>query len=272
MENHGLIRSPSKFGGVVPFVVRNSGDWTQWLPAGERQSNNNTDTMACVSFSLINCIETQEKFLTGKTVNYSDRWLAKISGTTVWGNYLVSVAEAIKTYGLVREETWPTPPNYTWGGYYAEPNPAERQILLAEGAQWLKTHKFEYEFTSTTLSDILMYIKQCPLQVCIPGHAIENFYTQQEIVNYLDTYNPFQKQTARSSLTDVFKPVLTMKTMRFVNDNGTIWLVGSKGKVGFTDMQALNAIQAIDDAQIENGSVTGIPTVGLFESGLTFHK
>lgn len=275
MENHGLLRPPDRpiFAGTIPFAVRNpTGDWTNWLPPGERQSNSNVDTMACVSYALNHCIETQELFLTGKKIRYSSRWLAKLSGTTTLGNYLVTVADTVKNFGLVKEESWPTPANYTWATYYAEPTPAQRQILLAEGANWLKTHKLESAPVTTSLSDILTFIQQAPLWVTIPGHAIMNFYTQEEIVNYFDTYIPFQKQIQRSGLLDVFRAVLTMKNMKFINDNGTIWLVGPDGKAGFADMASLQKLQAIDKSQIENGSTVGIPQVGIFESGLpTFH-
>jgi len=276
-QNKGLLVDPRervRVAGIIGYTVRNpDGDWTKWLPDGEKQSNG-IDTMACVSFSLLNCIETQEYFLTGKQVNYSDRWLAKISGTTKQGNYLVSVAEAVNQYGLVREESWLPPDldNYTWEQYYAEPGPAKHKELLAEGQEWLKTHKFQYEWLTTDRDEILKQLKQCPLQVCIPGHAIMNFYSYVDVIHFFDSYDPFWKETQRINLTNVFKPLLTIKKMRFVNDKGTVWLVGDKGKIGFTDMQALQKMQQIDSSEVEQGSTEGIPVVGLFESGLTFHN
>lgn len=275
-ENHGALVGPRSMpfaGGIIPFVNRNlSGNWSSFLPPGEWQNNGITETMACVSFSLLNCIETQEFFLTGKRINYSDRWIAMMSGTTTQGNYLTTVAETVKTYGLVREESWPTPPNYTWNTYYAKPDPATMKKLLLEGADWKKTHKFESEFLTTNLSDILQHIKQCPLQIIKPGHAVENFYTQQEIVNYFDSYAPFQKQIQRSELTDAYKPVLTIKNMRLVNDNGTIYLVGDKGKIGFADMKALEQIQALTSEVPEMGSTAGIPQIKIMETGFTIHS
>lgn len=276
MTNHGLLNDPrthAEVAGIIPFVTRNpSGNWVQWLPVTETQSIP-VETFACVSYSLLHCLETQEYFLTGKRIRYSARWLAKASGTTSLGNYLVTVAQTVQQIGIVREETWPTPANYTFTDYYAEPTDAERQILLAEGAEWLKTHKFQWEWLTTNLNDILQHITQCPLQIVLPGHAVQNFYTQQELIQYFDTYSPFFKNIQRSQLTDVFKPNLTIKNMiRFVNDNGTIWIVGDIGKVGFVDNPAMLKLQEIDSAPIENGSTAGIPSIGLFESGLTFHQ
>lgn len=208
-----LGRQPNDYlAGVIPYEIRNpKGDWTDSLPPGEWQRNNYVDTMACVTFSLLNCIETQEFFLTGQRVNYSDRWIAKMSETTPNGNYLYKVANTVRHFGLVKEENWATPANFTWETYYADPDPATMQKLTAEGAEWLRTHDLAYEWLTTQLDDILKHIKQCPLQIVIPGHAIENFYEEKEVVHYFDSYNPFVKQTTRSKLADVLKPVLTIK-------------------------------------------------------------
>lgn len=275
MTNHGLLNDPRVHfsAGIIPFVERNSsGNWTNYLPDGERQSNGITDTMACVSFSLINSIQTQEFYLTGKKIKYSKRWLAKLSGTTPSGNYFKTVADTVALYGLVREESWPVPQNYTWQTYYADPDLITRQNLLAEGTEWLKTHKLQSEFLTTSLSDILQHIKQCPLQIGVPGHAIENFYTQQEVINYFDSYIPFTKQTSRTALTDVYKNVLTIKQMRLVNDNNVIYLVGDKGKLGFADMESLTLIQSLTSEPIENGSTAGTPQIRIMEKGFTVHS
>src|ERR1700739_4068827 len=99
----GLLR-PAKtyqFAGIVPFINRNpGGNWSKWLPFGEEQYSKSpfSDSMACVSYSLKHCIETQEYFLTGKQIRYSARWLAKISGTTPAGNYLATVAQTVQDY------------------------------------------------------------------------------------------------------------------------------------------------------------------------------
>lgn len=272
-EEHGLLRSAKiqLFGGVIPFVSRNpSGNWEPYLPAGQKQKDPN-ETWSCVSQSAVSSIEAQEFFLTGKRVKYSKRWLAKLSGTTNKGNYLVTVFETIKNFGLVPEEMWPAPYGLTFDEYYADPTPLERQNLLLEGALWLKSHKVEADWASTSLNDILLYLQQSPLQVTIPGHAIVDFYTKNQIVNYLDSYDPFKKQTNRSNLLDVYRIILTMKLMRLVNDNNTIYLVGDKGKIGLADMGALNALEKIEST-VEMGDTTGIPQIGIFESGLTFHQ
>src|SRR3972149_4039603 len=105
--NYGVIlgtRSTDWLVGAIQYEERNpSGDWTSCLPPGEWQKDLQThvDTMACVSFSALNSIEVQEKFLTGKQVDYSDRFTATMSGTTSQGNYLWKVADSLRKDGLV---------------------------------------------------------------------------------------------------------------------------------------------------------------------------
>ena len=94
--NRGVLlgqRDTDWVAGVIPFEEINpSGNWTPHLPPGEWQTNHVVDTMACVTFSALNSIETQIKFLTGQSINYSDRFTAKMSGTTPQGNWLYKVA------------------------------------------------------------------------------------------------------------------------------------------------------------------------------------
>src|SRR3712207_6542899 len=91
--NHGVLegRRDTDFVageevGALPYEVRNeTGDWTPFMPPGEWQASKKGDSMSCVTFSALNSIEAQEKFLTGNQVNYSDRWTAKRSGATPEG-------------------------------------------------------------------------------------------------------------------------------------------------------------------------------------------
>lgn len=227
-KNHGVIegRRPRDFvAGVLPYEVRiPDGNWKPYLPPGEWQKSNLVDTMACVSFSLINCIETQELFLTGKQINYSDRWLALMSGTTPGGNSLSIVADTVRKYGLVKEESWPAPANFTWGSYYEVPSPEKMAQLKAEGQQWLKSHKLDYEWLGIDLNSIMKHLKHCPLQVVKPGHAIEGFNQVLDVHHYFDTYSPFEKKIKYTGLSDVLKPLLTitqMSTVEFVKIKGT---------------------------------------------------
>ena len=80
-------------------------NWEQWLPRKENQYW----TSFCVSFSLLNCVETMAIYL-GITdeeesdIDLSDRNLAVESGTTKKGNGLNPVAEWFRKQGVVKEK------------------------------------------------------------------------------------------------------------------------------------------------------------------------
>lgn len=186
--NYGLLegqRDTDWVAGVLPYEERNpSGDWTQFLPPGEWQKANQVDTMACVTFSALNCLETQMKFY-GKEQNLSDRFTAKKSGTTPQGNYLYRVADSIRNDGVVSEFMWPAPQNFTWETYYAEPPPLAVQ-----------RPNVRYEFLPTPITrDALKYhLKHAPIQVCIPGHAVMLFASSGQVDRFFDSYSPFLKE------------------------------------------------------------------------------
>lgn len=206
--------------GALSFEERNpSGDWRPYLPTREKQKGKE-DSMSCVSFSALSSIEMQEKFLTGKENNYSDRWIAKMSGTTAEGNYLWKVGDAVRNLGLVAETSYPAPSNYTFAQYHAEIPVAKKAELLAEGLVWKQKWDVKTEFINTSIGlwstakdDLMKHLKHAPIQIVIPGHAIVNIFCEEDIARYFDTYNPFEKTTPYSNIQTAYKYVLTPKNM-----------------------------------------------------------
>lgn len=120
--------------GAAP-TLEESGQFDVYLPDEESQVNFDLgamiDTSGCVSFSALNCLEIlfnrkiargeisaeQKKFLTDEgyinketgKVNFSDRFTAKMSGTTKLGNSLGAVGDSIRNHGLVPERDWSWP-------------------------------------------------------------------------------------------------------------------------------------------------------------------
>lgn len=210
IKNFGVIegqRDTDFIAGTLPYEVRNpSGDWTPYLPPGEWQTNHVVDTMACVTFSALNSIEGQYKLLTGVHREFADRFTAKMSGTTNLGNYLYKVGDSIRKDGLVNQEVWPSPLDYTWDSYYEE----IPQFIKVKGLEFLDEFSVAYEFIDFTKDSLIYHLKQSPIQVVIPGHAVLNFLTTQQVIKYFDSYEPFIKETQQIS--SALKYVLTRKT------------------------------------------------------------
>lgn len=191
--NRGVIegqRDSDYVGSTLPYEVLNpSGDWTPYLPPGEWQANSFTDTMACVTFSALNSIETQYKFLTGESRNFSDRYTARMSGTTPEGNWLWKVGDSIRKDGLIDESLYPTPPNFTWDSYYTTPS----MEVINKAKEFLNSWSVKYEFIDTSRESLMYHLKHAPIQVVIPGHAVLSFYSESQITKYFDSYSPFEK-------------------------------------------------------------------------------
>jgi len=210
MINDGLIegqRNTDWLGGTIPFEERNpSGDWTPYLPPGEWQYINGVDVMACVTFSALNSMEIQYKFLTGQERNFSDRFTAMMSGTTPMGNYLWKVGDSIRKDGLVDESLWSAPNPLTWNAYYTPPTIE----VINKGKEFLTEWIVNYEFVDFDKATLIHHLKQAPIQVTLPGHAILNFLTTDQVIKYFDSYEPWIKET--QSVVSALKLVLTRNT------------------------------------------------------------
>jgi len=194
IKNHGVLlgnRPDDWIAGTIPYKVLNpTGDWTKWLPQGEWQYIQNIDLQACVTFSALNVIEILYYFLTNKQRNFSDRFTATMSGTTRNGNYLWKVGDSIRKDGLVDEADWPTPEVLTWENYYVMP----KIEIINKGRKFPREWLINYEVIEPTKESILYHLKQSPIQVCIPGHAVVTFTNPAQVYKYFDSYEPFIKE------------------------------------------------------------------------------
>lgn len=165
MENYGLLEQYDiiakdwRSGGVsgaVKDVLRADGQYLDFLPDKEIQKGVLFDTKACVTFSALNCLEIIQR-TRGVHDNYSDRFIAKLSGTTTSGNYFRTVAETIRTVGLIDEELHPFPntqKDFDWDDYYSE----IPESLLMKGRLWLTLWDIDWEWADMTdLKNALVY-------------------------------------------------------------------------------------------------------------------
>lgn len=210
-QNTGIIygyRASDYAGGTLPYEVLNeSGDWTQYLPPGEWQRINALDVMACVSFSALNVLETLYFFLTGTQRNFSDRFTARMSGTTSDGNWLWKVGDSIRKDGLVDEIDWAwTNSIVDWDTYYANP-PMD---VINKAKEFLKEWEVKYEFIDFSRDSLIYHLKQSPIQVVFPNHAVMNFFTADQVYKYFDSYAPFIKDRS-DGFTSATKYVLRKK-------------------------------------------------------------
>lgn len=244
MENDGILIAPPTItdfvagaaNGLPITEINSTGDWRPYLPAAERQRFRLFDTMACVSFSALNCIEAQINFLfpnlpakhrdfliqSGYIVNgkmeTSDRFTAKESGTTPAGNYLFNVANSVRNDGLVPESTWPASDDFVWEQYYAVIPPT----IVQAGKRFTEYFDIAYEWvllghTDTHVLDrpawLKAQLKHAPIQLashltssfgggdaqgttCEPVHHAYTLSAVDDYYRLFDHYDPYVKRAS----------------------------------------------------------------------------
>lgn len=178
------VRPRNLLAGIIPYkIVVKDGWWIPWLPAGEPQYSQVADSKGCVSFSNNNLAEISLK-QQGFSYNFSDRRLAKQSGTTDKGNSFDKVQASAELDGRCLEIDWPLPANFTWDTFYISVSPEvnAKAIFFDEQSQFISTNK----------ENLIYHLKQCPIQIAIPephpNHAVVLVGIKNDTAYYFDSY------------------------------------------------------------------------------------
>lgn len=186
-------------------------NWLDYITIGEKQNWVYGDSLSCVSFATLSAIECRLNYylknnlIPDETVkwlkdngyldtgefNFSDRYIAKLSGTTTSGNTANNVLNTIvgtksKTaFGLIPESKWTFAMDdrnnkATWEDYMSE----IPQELIELGQEFAKRIKITYYRIQR--EDFAYYIKQSPIMTfvrpCRPDKGI--YYQCDRPVNH----------------------------------------------------------------------------------------
>lgn len=280
---YGLInKKPDKkdwlLGTISSEKELTDGDWTDYLPKIEYQNSNGFDTMACVIYSALNCLETLHNRLYGVEVNWSDRFTAKTSGTSIQGNTLHNVAECIrKFYGTVKETDYPSDGD-NWNEYYK----TITDDLYSLGKEFYNTYQVNYEWVETREPfELIDILKVAPLQVTIrligvddsgyyvktdktPNHAVMLYgYKLNDYWLIFDHYTQHIKKLAWDfKFGAIMKYKLSkLKSMKFIKseDKPDVYLVKAddiiaiSGEEDFFNLENnWNAVETITQQELDN--------------------
>jgi transcriptional antiterminator Rof (Rho-off) len=191
-------------------VLQPDGNWEAFLPPPERQSGRGVETMACVTYSFLNVLETLFKRKYNIDINFSDRFLAKADGTTQNGNVQSRVVDTARKTGLVLESDYPSDlDNFSWNEYYK----ALTKDLLMKAQAFLNDYEIGYEAVPVTINAMREALKYSPLWVAgyawssvggiyysngNPNHCFVLSSIEQAITfkHAYDTYDPYNKKLA----------------------------------------------------------------------------
>lgn len=187
MKNYGLklsIRKPEDYvlGGaqVVLSPLQPDGDWTTFLPVKEIQNLKGIEPFACVSYATLNCVEMLIKRKYGIERNFSDRFLAAISGTKdLMGNDPHAVGEYLRKVGAVSQETWPFDDTIkSFEDFYAVVPPKLYELAKEFTDEW----DFKHFYVNNDPESITKALQSSPLLISVPAWHLnaDGFYYRPE--------------------------------------------------------------------------------------------
>lgn len=203
-------------------VLNPERDWKKYTSRAERQYVPGFDTLSCTTFSALNDLEIignckiEKKLFSDDNINwlkengyfddngmlnFSDRFIAILSGTTMLGNDVISVGNAIIKYGLIPEKDLPIGGS-SWNEYMDPKNISP--AMLKKGKEFRSRFLPGYEWVwfsndatfdqneVDALQEALLY---APVQIGIPSpstHAT-TMIAIQPVTSYdvYDHYEPF---------------------------------------------------------------------------------
>ena len=239
IKNYGVILEPLQettylFGRatkVVDNITLSEPDWFRYLTDGEEQAGLYFDSLGCVSFSGLNSVESiieyqlQNHMIHGENIQWlqmngyfnsrgrfecSDRFTAKMSGTTKKGNSGERVGNSMRHNGLIPEARWPFPnrqqtPVFDWDDYYQE----IPQELIDLGKEFVKRIDVQYEaVVNFDTDDLKKALLHSPLQVYVHawGKTVGGvFQRTDKVINHAVTlFKPEWNIRDHYKLEDIF--------------------------------------------------------------------
>lgn len=181
-----ILDSDYRFGGATKLptnILRSNGDWKKFLPEIEYQRKNDVETSACVTFATHNALETLFAAQYGMKVNFSERYTAKLSGTTKDGNSPQKVIEYIRKYiGTIPDTMLPFDDSIkSWDKFYSG---IQFNHLLI-GLQWILRWNVQHEWVDGTHEAMKDALKFSPLGCAVNAWHLENgLYTRSGSDNH----------------------------------------------------------------------------------------
>ena len=153
--------------GAVWKNLQPNGQWESYLPRDEYQRYAWGDTMACVTYSFYNTVETLLKRKYNEQWDFSDRFTAKMSGTTKKGNWMYKVADSFVEDGFLSFLLWRNSGN-NWDEYYSDIPQKKKDLAIDNG----NTFELSYEWVEPTNSEnIKEALRQSPLWIAIHAYG-----------------------------------------------------------------------------------------------------
>lgn len=134
----------TKLGSLSSEIIREDGQWDNFLPLNEPQRKD-FDTYGCTVFDGLNQVEIYEKAKFGEDNNYADRFSYIIANIKPPGANPEVFYEKTRKKGLVNEEDLPWDESINTLAKYSLPKPLPDR-LIRKAKQWLDYKLFKHEY------------------------------------------------------------------------------------------------------------------------------
>lgn len=236
--------------GIDDKILQPDGQWDKYLPAYESQKKNTFDTYACVTYATLNCVETIILRKFGREENYSDRFLATISGTICnRGNHMSRVANALIKHGCCYEDLYPFPDEIDTCAEYYAPIPQG----VKDVAEVFRNHfDFRWEWVWGGKEEMKEALKYSPITAVVWGgkHLVMIYgYEEGKYWKAFDHYfNRYKVFTWDYDFGSVMKFSLNKKIMPKLDlfNDVLVQEVEKSGKFGLT----LDGKIIVDDVEL----------------------
>ena len=218
------LASAYKFGSgkIAGTILREDGDWRDYVPEVEHQNRNGVESSSCYVFGQQNAIATilEEQFAILNS-NFSERFNALLSGGTPTGGNPIAGAQSIRHDGLIPDPLLPFSPEITsWEDFHSFEG-GDEEICRKAGKEWLDNWKPNYDIVferGEAVVDKYQKLREalrfspCPISVYAwvekngeyekpegtrDTHLVEAVYLDdQNRIHVRDTYAPFNKVLA----------------------------------------------------------------------------
>ena len=160
-------------------ILQPTGQWGDFLPKDEFQSNSNFDTNGCTEYGNLNSIETLMKRKFQGDYNYSERYLAVLAENAREGNSPHKVLETIRNVsGLISDFLLPFNNSINTWEQWASPKPMT-EAYISEGKKFNDNYVFlhEWVFTDNNSNKIELIkeaLKRSPLGISVYAWVYDN--------------------------------------------------------------------------------------------------
>lgn len=235
-------------------------------------------------------------YITNGKVKLSERYLVVLSNTTLEGNTDAHVMAALLLYGLVPDSVYPFPsqqriPPFDRTAYFTPPSAQ----IIALGQRFLDFVEIDHKEADKSVAGLKAALDEAPVKITIgigtdyynpnvivprtenaETHCVVITSIDEAAINIQDSLPPFTKRLALTyNLFSAFVTTIKQKSNHMidvVNENGTYFLVGEKGKFGLADSASLAKVKEITDKERPPVASDNVPQMGIIEQGFTIHK